>query len=155
MAEASGLSNFFSEISKMVEEAERQYGLANRSYTEYIIERLEHSIAVCSNILDQLLGVAGLEEYCSCKQELIDSIKALHRKWIEYEDVIESYPMERALSYQLPVSLSGPGRPRFDITREQLEYLFSLSFKTTEVAALLGVSRMTVYRYANTLCRNA
>ena len=32
---------FFDEISRLVGEAERQYGLANRGYTEYVTERLE------------------------------------------------------------------------------------------------------------------
>ena len=39
------------------------------------------------------------------------------------------------------------GRPRFAISRDQLLYLASLSFKWTEIAALLGVSRMIIYRY--------
>ena len=39
------------------------------------------------------------------------------------------------------------GRPRFDISRDLLLYLMSLSFKWTEIAALLNISRMTLYRY--------
>ena len=45
----------------------------------------------------------------------------------------------------------GPGRPRFDVSKEQLEYLSLLSFKWNEIAVLLGVSRMTVYRYVKNL----
>ena len=37
-------------------------------------------------------------------------------------------------------------RPTFDITRHQLKYLSSLSFTWTEIAKLLGVLGMTVYR---------
>lgn len=33
----------------------------------------------------------------------------------------------------------------FDVSREQLVYLSSLAFTWTEIAALLGVSRMTIY----------
>ena len=53
------------------------------------------------------------------------------------------------MAYQASSSTSpaGAGRPQFDISKEQLEYLSSLGFKWTEVAALLGVSRMTIYRY--------
>ncbi len=38
------------------------------------------------------------------------------------------------------------GRPRFHVSREQLEYLAALSFSWTEIASVLGVSRMTVFR---------
>ena len=38
------------------------------------------------------------------------------------------------------------GRPRFDIPREQLVYLASLSFNWVQIASILGVSRMTMYR---------
>ena len=148
--EASGLTAFFLEVSRLIEQAERQYGLANRSYTEYIIERLEYSITVCSDLCDHMVGVSGLEDYCRSAQQLIDCIKVICRKWEDYEAVLDSYMTERpSVAYQTPATVShvGPGRPRFDITKEQLEYLSSLSFKWNQIAALLGVSRMTIYRY--------
>ena len=44
------------------------------------------------------------------------------------------------------VQLSLRGRPRFDISQDQLEYLSSMSFTWTQIASMLGVSRMTIYR---------
>ena len=38
-----------------------------------------------------------------------------------------------------------PSRPKFYVTKEQLEYLSSMS-SWTQIAKFLGVSRMTVYR---------
>lgn len=38
------------------------------------------------------------------------------------------------------------GRPRFEVTVDQLEYLVSLSFSWTCIAQILGISRMTLYR---------
>ena len=50
-------------------------------------------------------------------------------------------------SYSTPLELtSHRGRPRFQISRDKLEYLWSLSFTWAEISSLLGVSRMTVYR---------
>ena len=37
-------------------------------------------------------------------------------------------------------------RPRFDVGQDQLEYLTGLGFTWVDIARLLGVSRMTVYR---------
>ena len=44
------------------------------------------------------------------------------------------------------VQLASRGRPRFDIGQDQLEYLSSMSFTWTQIASMLGVSRMTIYR---------
>ena len=40
MAEISGWQDFFLDISKLSDSAERQYGVAQLNYTEYILERL-------------------------------------------------------------------------------------------------------------------
>lgn len=146
-AQTSGLSAFFGEVSGIIQQAERQYGLANRNLTEYIIERLQYS-TVCSHLCDHMRGVSGLEDYCRSTKELIECMKVICRKWEEYEGVIDAFVTERpSVAYQAPISVpprNSPGRPRFDISKEQLEYLSSLS---NEIAVLLGVSRMTIYRY--------
>ena len=152
VSESRGWSAFFDEMSRLIEQTEQQYGLANRSLTEYIIDRLEYAIIVCSDLCDHMRGVSGLDDYYSSTQELIDCLKVIYRKWEEYEGVLDSILVERPpVVYQTPVSTlrAGPGRPRFDISKEQLEYLSSLSFKWNEIAVLLGVSRMTIYRYVH------
>ena len=39
----------------------------------------------------------------------------------------------------------GPGRSKFYVSRDQLEYLSSMSFNWTQIAEMLGVSQMTIY----------
>ena len=148
-AETRRYTAFFHEISELIQQAERQYGLANRNYTEYIIERLEYLITVCSDLLENMKGVSGLEDYSRSIQELIDCVKRICKKWEEYEDMLDSYTQRLPMAYETAVSTSRPGsgRPRYEISKEQLEYLSSLSFKWNEIAALLGVSRMTIHRY--------
>ena len=58
----AGWSSYFDEIVKLLDESERQYGQANCSYTEYILERLELSLATCFDILNQIQPIAELEE---------------------------------------------------------------------------------------------
>lgn len=45
-----------------------------------------------------------------------------------------------------PVLRSSRGQPCFEITREQMVYLASMSFTWTDIAKMLGVSWMTIYR---------
>ena len=52
-----------------------------------------------------------------------------------------------SLRYRVAISNGASrGRPRFIISKEQLEYLRSLSFTWTDISSLLGVSRMTIFR---------
>lgn len=143
---------FFDDIIKLVEGAERQYGVANLQYTEFILERLEFCIISCNAILDQLRQHStrtGIDEYCVCLKELVDCLRQIYYKWEEYELILHSHQGPLSLSYQSPVlhSSRGRGRPRFEITKDQLLYLASLSFKWTDIAALLCVSRMTIFRW--------
>lgn len=57
---------FFNDIIKLVEGAERQYSVANLQYTEFILERLEFCIISCNATLDQLRqhSTTGMDEYC-------------------------------------------------------------------------------------------
>ena len=48
-----------------------------------------------------------------------------------------------------PVLLEGVGRPRFDISYEQLLYLLENRFTVRQISDMLGVSQRTVYRRMN------
>ena len=76
--------------------------------------------------------------------ELISYLHQLRGHWEVYLDNMDQRHLSTA--YHAPVVCAlGRGRPCFDIT-DQLEYLSSLSFNWTQISALLGISRMTVYR---------
>ena len=139
---------FFGEINQLIEEAERQYGVGNLTFTEYIIERLQYSISVCSELLENMRGVLHLENYSESLRDLTDCLKIICKKWEEYEEILDSFAERPCTAYQSApsISVTGSGRPRFNISKQQLEYLCSLSFKWNEIAILLGVSRMTIYR---------
>ena len=70
-------------------------------------------------------------------------------EWQSHFDQLQrSLGTQSGTSFQLSTSreVGGPGRPKFNITKEQLEYLSSMSFSWSQIAHLLGVSRMTIYR---------
>lgn len=49
-----GLSEFMDEITRIVEDGDRQYGVANARFTEYFIERIELCIVTCSDLRDRM-----------------------------------------------------------------------------------------------------
>ena len=153
----SDWSRFFVETARFLEECERQYGQANMGYTEYTLERLDMCMNTCRSLGEYLSNEVTahpqLVEYCQSLDELSGCLRTIHSKWLEHESVIESsvasFMNNRGATTSTGVArsdISRCGRPRFEVSRDQVTYLSSLSFKWTEIAAMLGVSRMTLYR---------
>jgi len=149
-----GWERFFEEVAIFLASLMRQYGTANESYSHYAVERLTICVQYVSNVRDHLQASSTTlrnEErdvsirYMQKLGELISYLRQLRGHWEVYLDNMDQRHLSTA--YHAPVVHAlGRGRPRFDITRDQLEYLSSLSFNWTQISALLGVSRMTVYR---------
>ena len=145
-------TSHFEEMGRFLEELERQYGSCNHRYTEYALSRLElciqTSLTLQGTIATRIQSMTEeVQEICDALNELVDSLRRILSKWREYQDILDSGVNLTDTAYHVPVVLSGrPGRPSFDVSREQLEYLSSLQFTWSEIAALIGISRSTVYR---------
>ena len=152
-----GWETFFDDLLGFLRVAERHFGTANHAYARHIVERLNTCIRSLSNLKDHLNGAMatrtnstqgeeGVIHHFSMQiTELTECVRSMANKWEEYVEQFDSLRMVDA--YHAPTVPSiGPGRPRFQITQDQLEYLASLSFTWTEIASLLNVSRMTIYR---------
>ena len=122
-----------------------------QSYAQYVLERLEICLQTCRTVRGQITPSGGTgrpQWYLEAFDELISCLQLIRRKWEEYQNILDSGSPNEALAYCVPVVHTGRrGRPRFDVTKEQLEYLASLSFTWSVIAALLGVSRTTIFRY--------
>ena len=89
-------------------------------------------------------GRKMLVRYIAQMDDLSECLFQLGVEWQHYLNHLED---RLATAYQVDVTThTEPGRPRFDVTQAQLEYLRSLSFSWTEISSLLGVSRMTIFR---------
>ena len=138
---------FFREIIDLVNIGERHYGVASANYSDYMVERLELAIQSCQAIANGLSVASSnvsnneesVTEYKDCIEQLVELLRGLLDQWKEYHLILES--SSRSAAYH------ECGWPKFDIDKEQLEYLVSLSFSWSDIAALLGISRTTLYRY--------
>ena len=85
-----------------------------------------------------------LSRYIPLLEEIVQCFHSIVQEWDKYLDDLHS----NSSSYSV-VAVSVPhrqGRPKFCISKEQLEYLSSMSFTCKQIASMLGVSRMTIYR---------
>ena len=155
-----GWELFFEELSSFLRSLQRQHSTATESFSHYALERIEISCGSLENVLHQLhttvaegtlngSELATINEYCTLITELIQHLHSTAQDWESHLDQLlqVSHYSSSSMSYSAPTSTTvGPGRPKFHISRDQLEYLSSMSFNWTQIAAMLGVSRMTIYR---------
>ena len=95
----------------------------------------------------------ALGSYADDIHQLQVCLEATYEEWREYMDSMETgssrLRLQSSQGYRAPFIRSSrpqPGRPRFYIGQDQLQYLSAMGFSWADVARLLGVSRMTVYR---------
>ena len=152
----SGWHRFFSELSIFLNTADRQLSTANQAYSEYVLDRLQISLVSISSLLDHLqsatvtprseLQVTVSTYYYSEISELVQCVCEIASLWEHHLDEEISRAGRSVAAYSAPIENITRGRPRFVIPREQLVYLASMSFTWTQIAAMLGVSRNTIYR---------
>ena len=148
--------SFFREVSGLLLTAERRFGIANSILADHLIERFELAVQSCTTIVGSLGSPSAsldhaeqsiVADYKTEIEQLIGHLRSLLDQWKEYRMLLDSTSFG-GCSYQAPVVHTGRrGRPKFDVDKEQVEYLLTVSFNWSEIAALLGVSRMTLYRY--------
>ena len=157
MAEAIwGWEVFFGHIQSFLERSSREMDVARKEYSDHVVEGLQQCLRSLTYARDTLSPpyrvhltgseISLVEEDLLLVRELLDVLRSLLSKWQLHIDQLSARP---DYSYQGPfvcVSRRGRGTPRFDISKDQLEYLSSLHFYWTAISSILGVSRMTIYR---------
>ena len=94
--------SYFCEIVHLLEAADRQYGIANQSYAQYVLERLEICLQTCRTVRGQITPTGGtgrLQWYLEAFDELISCLQLIRRKWEEYQNILDSGSPNEALAY--------------------------------------------------------
>ena len=84
--------------------------------------------------------------YSTEVKELIVCLQQIAIEWQTLKDTLDANEWSPHAYRAIAVPTGARGRPRFQISQEQLEYLYSLSFSWSDISEMLGVSRMTIYR---------
>ena len=125
-----GWETFFEEVCAFVREASRQFGNCTEDYDHYAVERLQLCVRNTSRLRENLVSHTSeillqnrvVNTYERELQELIECLRSLSQEWQNYFDVRER--VTEPASFRVSVdSRWSRGRPWFQISREQLEYL--------------------------------
>ena len=149
-----GWETLFQELQSFLRDADRHLGNSTVDYAQYAVERMEICVRSIFHLKEHIENEASsIDEqnrpivigYVGDMEDLLQYLRSLSQEWQKYLNFKERHA--NAVAYRSSLShTSQRGRPRFVVSQEQLLYLRSLSFTWTEIASLLGVSRMTVYR---------
>ena len=145
-----GWERFFDELCAFIRSANRQVGTATVNFGEYAVDRLEIFIVSVTSLIYhfQANTPSGEEElgalFSSFLHELLDCLSDMLRDWQHF---VNHYQWRNATSYLSHATHTARrGRPKFNITVDQLQYLRSMSFTWVQIAKMVGVSYMTIYR---------
>ena len=149
--EVLGWDRFFAELRSLLVFCYRGRERADRQFAAHAVERLRIAVQNVSAISD-VLRTAQEDLVRGYAERMDDVVLAIHLVigyWESYMENLDNQ-LER-LAYHAPLLYTGRrGRPAFHVPSDQLVYLRNLSFSWTNIASILGVSRMTIYR-----CRRA
>ena len=150
-----GWRNYFESVSSFLRDLRRNSGIANIRYCEYAADRLEvclssaHLLAYhMESASHQLQGesLRHVTQYKESVEQLITYLQDIANEWQGYLDAF--YTGEQIVGGRYTVATLSTGqRGRPSREREQLEYLKSLSFSWSDIASILGISRMTLYHH--------
>ena len=96
-------------------------------YIYFTIDRVEHILALCVQVFSVEAEIFSLLSEAKC---LIGS---------ELQATAQGFQSDKVFT-------EGRGRPRYNITRQKLEYFKHYGFNAVEMAAMLGVSEATLRR---------
>ncbi len=140
----SFLGAFQSFLSQL--ENTREYPSAD--FCEYAVDRLELWMSTISHLIEHLSSEVEdgtfVAECIAHFTDLLRHLRIIRREWEQFFTG-DTFKRNR-LGYAVGTIQGEPGRPKYSITKEQLQYLRSMCFSWIQIAALLGVSCSTVYR---------
>ncbi len=102
---ATSWTSYFERISRFLDAAQYQYGVADRNFCEYVLERLELCIATCTSMCEHMGNSRAalvlvtaqdraqdndnpsdnqtIQEYYTNIFGLVNCLKVIHSKWME------------------------------------------------------------------------
>ena len=148
----SECDSFFDHAISLLQYSARIEGEADDRTTDYIIEQLEALLRGSNRFLYGFLlphlsdsslsttDASHVGQAIIAMHHLQKCLLDLLNQWQTHQHTVTPNPFEA-----LTIRTGQPGRPKFAISLEQLDELRAIGLSWTDIANLLGVSRMTVY----------
>ena len=124
-----GWESLFEQLTAFLRAAERQLGVCNKQYAQYVLERFERctqTVAYLQSHMEDSVSSLSPENrrvavtYIALTDDLLTCLRLLGAKWQHYLDCLEA--IVSSTTYRVDVAVpSGRGRPRFLVTQDQVE----------------------------------
>ena len=149
-----GWQAFFDELSTFLRDSSRQLGNCSEGYVYYVEERLELCVQSVTLLKDHLqTQIPNIPErsrevvhrYLGEMGDSLECLTALQQEWLQYQEVCERASESMAYHVSIERGSLGRGRPRFEISCHQLEYLRSLYSRCTSITSFVLHFMCNVY----------
>ena len=151
----SPTTDLLESVDCLLRDCERCFPNADRNMAENLIVRLQVTIDSVRGLLDSLdRGEAGNTERIRVLESLVLELRTLLSRWELLAIVATSYTSIYPIRGFPTVSprSGGVGRPRYEISLPQLEFLRNtMRFTLSQITGMLLVSRTTLWRRVQNL----
>ena len=150
-----GWEDYFQDLGQFIQSTEINYSpYVTSEYAEYVVDRLAIGLRNTTILAERTMQSVDFRDHNVTMEspaifsitealgQLIAVVSELKGKWESLLVELSQPDYVNANRYHVPKQANG----KLAIEKEQIEYLRSLSFSWTDIAVLLGVSRMTLYR---------
>lgn len=152
-----GWESYFLALEGTIVSLERNAVHGTSEYYQYAVERLGTFVVSLTRLLNCMNDFdISTTHFTNDDIQVILQYRQLFSRLREYlRSIVTSVQQQisrieagsQNSSYSVSIQYSAlRGRPRFNIELSQLEYLASMNFNWSQIARMLGVSRMTLYR---------
>ena len=140
---------FFRDLSAFIINIADREPRATSNMAESVLVSISNYLhvlyAIKASLHDGNGGDGELMDVLSTVSSLLKDLEEINARWIYIEAGMETNAAGCPFRARRVKSETGKGRPKVVIEQEKIEFLRDLRFSWTQIAALFGVSRRTLY----------
>lgn len=142
MATRDELEKYFRDFNDLLKQLNN---VTDNMLTEYMERKLEYFIVVLFGMISSYENNENTLETNDVLVLLKQLYEFAYSKWNEVKEKIAAEQSLQSSQYLTPQEVTG-GRPKFIITKQQLEYLRETGMTWSKIAKCINVSERTLYR---------
>ena len=141
-----GFNDFLDSIEELLNDTERLMNANNPTVVDSIVGRLQCAVDTTFQLLLRVDDYAATRDLSTLYQELLAVLERWENRRRHMSHCCAVAPIENCREPSSGMNLAQVGRPRIDVSSEQIECLRNLGFTWAIIAVMLSVSRTLLWR---------
>ena len=138
--------DFLDSIEELLTDTERLMNTNNPTVIDSIVGRLQCAVDTTYQLLLRVDANAATRDLSTLYQELLAILERWENRGRHMSHCCAVAPIENCREFSSGMNFAQVGRPRIDVSGEQIECLRSLGFTWAIIAVMLSLSRTSLWR---------